>query len=202
MPDEVERWLTDLESGSNSDKQAAAEELAKLDYSNERITAALKKVASQGGSPFDGGLAAAEAAQRALKVVVHNSTRLAAGQLTDDEQRAADNAALSAIIVTTTHAIEGRTIKGYCGILSAEVVMGTGFFSELNAGLADTFGVRSGAFQNKLRHAKNSALHELKLQAVKEHAAAVVGVDFEYATLADNLLMIVAVGTAVTLGPE
>jgi uncharacterized protein YbjQ (UPF0145 family) len=199
MTDEVERWISDLETGSSQAKKAAAEALAKLDYSNERITLALKKVAEQGGNPYDGSLAAIEAAQRALQVDIHKSTRLAAGHLTAEEQQAAEAAAIERIIITTTPVIDGRTIDRYCGIISAEVVLGTGFFSELNAGIADTFGIRSGSFQNKLRNAKNNAIRELKIQAVKEHADAVIGVDFEYATLSENLLMIVAVGTAVTL---
>ena len=105
----------------------------------------------------------------------------------------------ASLIITTTYSVEGRAIAQYLDVVTAEVVLGTGFLSELGAGLADFLGARAGKFQDKLRKAKRIALEELREQAVQIDADAVVGVDLDYMTLAANTLMVTANGTAVKL---
>jgi uncharacterized protein YbjQ (UPF0145 family) len=107
----------------------------------------------------------------------------------------------ASLLLTTTHFIEGRAIAQYLDIVTAEVVMGTGFLSELGAGIADLLGTRAEEFQHKLRESKSTALHELRDNAFRADADAVIGVDIDYMTLTSNVLAIVASGTAVKLVP-
>jgi uncharacterized protein YbjQ (UPF0145 family) len=115
------------------------------------------------------------------------------------EERAELEHLKASLIVTTTYSVEGRAIVQYLDVVTAEVVLGTGFLSELGAGLADFLGTRAESFQKKLREAKNAALRELRHQAVEMDADAIVGMALNYMTFANNLLMLSASGTAVKL---
>ena len=108
---------------------------------------------------------------------------------------------LAEIIMVTTPTIEGRRISKYLEIVSSEVVLGTGFLSELNADIADMFGARADMFQGKLQEAKTTAMTELRMKAHELQANAIVGVDLDYAVIGKNMLMVVANGTAVILEP-
>jgi uncharacterized protein YbjQ (UPF0145 family)/ribosomal protein L40E len=105
------------------------------------------------------------------------------------------------LILTTTYSVESRAITEYLDVLTGEVVLGTGVLSELGAGIADLFGTRASGFQKKLRDAKSAALDAIKDQAVRVGADAIVGMDIDYMTLANNMLMVTATGTAVKLLP-
>lgn len=102
------------------------------------------------------------------------------------------------ILVTTTPNVQNHIIGRYLGIVSKVVVMGTGPVSELAASFSDLFGTRSGAFQDKLSKARETALWELQVEAAYRGADAIVGVDLGYMTFTNNLLMVSASGTAVT----
>ncbi len=120
---------------------------------------------------------------------------------TEVEKRAELERRKASVIVTSTLSVEGRPILQYLDVLTAEVVLGTGFLSELDAGIADFFGTRAEGFQNKLQGLRQAALHELRNRAFQTGADAIVGVDFDYMTLGSNMLVIVANGTAVKLAP-
>src|SRR3546814_19049436 len=60
------------------------------------------------------------------------------------------------ITVTTTHAVEGRRIAAYLGIVTGEAVMGTNFVSDWFAGIRDVFGGRRGSSQ-KMRNRDTAA---------------------------------------------
>src|ERR1017187_416809 len=62
------------------------------------------------------------------------------------------------VLVATTPSIDGHRIRKYLGIESVEFVIGTGVFSEVTSSIADFFGARSTAFENKLRTAKEGAM--------------------------------------------
>jgi uncharacterized protein YbjQ (UPF0145 family) len=71
----------------------------------------------------------------------------------------------------------------------------------LGGEIADLLGARAEGFQKKLRELRKAALHELRNQAFQIGADAVVGVDLDYMILANNILTVVANGTAVKLAP-
>ncbi|SJZ43454.1 putative heavy metal-binding protein [Anaerorhabdus furcosa] len=105
------------------------------------------------------------------------------------------------MIVTTTNAIEGKKVITYHGIVFGEVITGVNFIRDIGAGFRNFFGGRSEGYESELIEARQQALEELKQNATKYGANAVIGIDFDYEVLgADNaMLMVTASGTAVTV---
>lgn len=104
------------------------------------------------------------------------------------------------MIVTTTHNIEGKKISKYLGLVTGEAILGANIFRDLFAGIRDIVGGRSGAYEEELRKAKDIALKEMAEQAEKLGANAVVGIDLDYETVGQSMLMVSASGTAVVIG--
>jgi len=106
------------------------------------------------------------------------------------------------MLVTTTPTLEGRTITTYHGIVGGEAVMGTNVFRDMFAGIRDIVGGRSASYEKELKTAKSLALEQMEDEAREMGANAVVGVDLDYETVGDkgSMLMVVASGTAVTVG--
>lgn len=102
------------------------------------------------------------------------------------------------MIVTTTPSIEGKTIKQYKGNVTGEAILGANIFKDFFAGIRDIVGGRSGAYESALREAKDIALRELMEQAAQFGANAVVGIDLDYETI-NQMLMVTASGTAVVV---
>ncbi len=103
------------------------------------------------------------------------------------------------MIITTTNTIEGKKITGYLGIVSGETIIGANIFRDLFAGIRDIVGGRSGAYEEVLREAKNTALKEMQDAARNLGANAIVGVDLDYETVGGGrMLMVTASGTAIT----
>lgn len=69
------------------------------------------------------------------------------------------------------------------------------------AGIRDFFGGRSGAYEEVLREAKDTALEEMAREAQKLGANAVVGIDLDYETVggSGSMLMVTCSGTAVRI---
>ena len=106
------------------------------------------------------------------------------------------------MILTTTPSVEGRQILEYKGIIFGEVISGVDVLRDFTAGLSNFFGVRSGAYEEELTNARETALRELEQRAQERGANAVVGVDVDYEVLGSNngMLMVTASGTAVLIG--
>lgn len=104
--------------------------------------------------------------------------------------------------VTTGYNFDGYKVMKYIGILSGEVVLGTGFISEYAASFSDLFGTRSNAFADKMMSAKQGALQKLMKNALLAGANAIIGVDFDYVTFSNNILGVSANGTAVVIQKE
>ncbi|MBY6047457.1 heavy metal-binding domain-containing protein [Vannielia litorea] len=103
------------------------------------------------------------------------------------------------MIVTTTPSVEGKSITGYKGIVTGEAILGANIFRDLFAGIRDIVGGRSAAYEQELGRARETALREMQEKAAALGANAVVGVDLDYEVI-NNMLMVSASGTAVTLG--
>ncbi|WP_370401426.1 heavy metal-binding domain-containing protein [Sulfitobacter sp. JB4-11] len=103
------------------------------------------------------------------------------------------------MILTTTHTIEGRPITGYKGIVVGEAIMGANIIRDFFAQVTDVVGGRSGAYETKLKDARDEAMRELEERAAALGAQAVVGVDLDYEVVGDSMLMVSVSGTAVTL---
>ena len=101
------------------------------------------------------------------------------------------------MILTTTPAIEGHTIKEYKGVVFGEVITGVNFLKDFAASIRNIVGGRSGSYE--LVEARQRAMEEMAQRARSLGANAVVGIDIDYEVLgADNgMLMVTASGTAV-----
>ena len=105
------------------------------------------------------------------------------------------------MLTTTTNNVDGHTITSYNGIVSAEAILGANLFKDLFAGVRNIVGGRSAAYEKELRKAQKLALDELEQNAADLGSNAVVGIDLDYETIADGMLMVTASGTAVTIVP-
>ena len=103
------------------------------------------------------------------------------------------------MIVTTTPEIEGRSVSQYLGVVAAQGVLGVNVFKDVAAGMRNIFGGHSQSYENELASGVSDALVELEKQAAQLGAEAVLGVDIDYEAVGNNMLMISASGTAVTL---
>ena len=105
------------------------------------------------------------------------------------------------MIVTTTPSVEGHSITAYHGVVVGEAILGANVFRDIFAQITDIVGGRSGAYERSLQEARETALRELEFRAAEAGGTAVVGVDLDYKVI-NNMLMVSASGTAVTLGRE
>ena len=103
------------------------------------------------------------------------------------------------MIVTTTPSVEGKSIRDYRGVVVGEAILGANVFRDIFAQITDIVGGRSGAYEKSLAEARRTALRELEDRAREQGGNAVVGVDLDYEVI-NNMLMVSASGTAVTLG--
>ena len=102
-------------------------------------------------------------------------------------------------MLTTGYEFEGYKIKNYMGVISGQVVLGTGFLSEFTASFADFFGEESNKFADKLENAKKAAIKRLIENSDKNGGNAIIGVDFDYITFKNNMIGVVANGTSVII---
>lgn len=103
------------------------------------------------------------------------------------------------MIITTTPSVEGRRVANYLGIVVGESILGTNIFRDIFAGLRDIVGGRSGAYEEKMREAREIALREMEDYARQLGADAVLSVDIDYEVIGQDMLMVSASGTAVKL---
>lgn len=101
------------------------------------------------------------------------------------------------MIVTTTSTLQGKEIEAYLDIVSGEVIMGANVVRDFLAGITDIIGGRSGTYESKLAEGREMALREMKDKARSLGANAVVGVDLDFETLREGMMMVIATGTAV-----
>ena len=105
----------------------------------------------------------------------------------------------TALILTTTPSVEGRPALHYHGIVTGEAIMGANLVRDLFASVTDIVGGRSGAYETKLRDARDVALREMSQAAAALGANAVVGVDLDYEVVREGMLMVSASGTAIRI---
>jgi uncharacterized protein YbjQ (UPF0145 family) len=103
------------------------------------------------------------------------------------------------MILTTTPSLEGHQITDYLGIVTGETIIGANVFRDIFASIRDIVGGRSSSYEEVLRKAKDTALHEMQAHAEAMGANAVVGIELDYETVggSGSMLMVTASGTAV-----
>ena len=103
------------------------------------------------------------------------------------------------MLVSTTDILQGKDIIEYKGIVSGEIIMGANVVRDFMASVTDFIGGRSGAYEDKLSEGREHAIEEMITKAKRLGANAVVGVDLDFETLRDGMMMVIATGTAVGL---
>ena len=100
------------------------------------------------------------------------------------------------MLITTTPTLEGMKILCYLNVVFGEVIVGTDIGKDFAAGFTNLFGGRSGEYEESLAEARQDAIEEMKTRAEDIGANAIVGVDIDYESHA-QMLMVIASGTAV-----
>lgn len=139
---------------------------------------------------------------------VEQSHKAAAKRQQDEEEaeraRVAREEGLSRIILTTETS-HNLPVTERLGIVTAECVLGMNAFRDIAATLRDVVGGRSQTMQRGLREARETALDDLRNQALDLGADAVVGVDLDYSEISGggkSMLFLVVSGTAVRLADD
>lgn len=121
---------------------------------------------------------------------------------TAEEAQSAHRKAIQSIIATTTPSIDDYKVTKVIDVISAECVFGMNLFKDIFMALSDFFGGRNETSQKALRDARQLCIHELKTEAYRLGANAVIGVSLDYSELSGkntSMLFLVASGTAVIL---
>ena len=102
----------------------------------------------------------------------------------------------------TTPLIDGVTIEKYYGIVTANQVAGTGFFTDLTASFSDIFGGNSGAYRESMNGLYSDVTERLKMKAAELGANAIIGVSIDYDNISAknmSMFMVSIQGTAVRI---
>jgi uncharacterized protein YbjQ (UPF0145 family) len=103
------------------------------------------------------------------------------------------------MIISTTSTLQNAEIEEYLGVVTGEAIMGANIVRDIFAGITDIIGGRSGAYEQKLGQGRQIAISEMTDQARRLGADAIIGVDLDFETVQQGMLMCVATGTAVKL---
>ncbi|MCM3339315.1 heavy metal-binding domain-containing protein [Paenibacillus sp. MER TA 81-3] len=103
------------------------------------------------------------------------------------------------MIITTTSTIQGKEIVDYIDVVAGEAIMGANVVRDILASVRDIVGGRAGAYESKLKEARDIAMEEMKSLAKQKGANAVVGIDVDYEVVREGMLMVAVSGTAVVV---
>lgn len=105
------------------------------------------------------------------------------------------------MIVTTGPSVEGKPIRDYLGVVSAQAIMGVNIGKDITAGFRNIVGGRSKSYEGEIAKAVDEVLDELRADAENLGADAIVSIDIDYESVGGaGMLMVAASGTAVRLG--
>ncbi|MBP9717574.1 MAG: heavy metal-binding domain-containing protein [Candidatus Pacebacteria bacterium] len=102
------------------------------------------------------------------------------------------------MVLTTTSILEGKTITEYKGLVTGETIFGANVFKDIMASVRDIVGGRSATYEKTIADARETSLREMVARAEALGANAVVGIDYDYETIG-NMLMVSVTGTAVVV---
>ena len=103
------------------------------------------------------------------------------------------------LVTTASHFGSGKAFTEL-EIITAECVLGMNIFRDFFSSITDIVGGRSNATQKILKDLRKTCLAELKLEAYRLGADAVIGVDLDYSEFSGggkSMLFLIASGTAV-----
>ena len=103
------------------------------------------------------------------------------------------------MILTTGTAVEGRPVEEYLDVVTAQAIMGVHIGRDIKAFGRSIVGGRSGTYEQEFAKAVHEAKDELRGAAETLGADAIIAVSLDYEEVGDEMLMVAASGTAVTL---
>jgi uncharacterized protein YbjQ (UPF0145 family) len=112
---------------------------------------------------------------------------------------------IDAIMLTTSHTLQGIEVTKYLGVVSAECAYGMNMFKDMFANVRNLVGGRSTAVQDTMRDSRETVMQELKREAHAKGANAVIAVDIDYTQLGaggNMMVLVTASGTAVIIKTE
>ncbi|MCU0678093.1 MAG: heavy metal-binding domain-containing protein [Candidatus Pacebacteria bacterium] len=102
------------------------------------------------------------------------------------------------MILTTTSMVEGKSVREYKGLVTGETIFGANVFKDIMASVRDIVGGRSATYEKTIADARETSLREMIVRAEALGANAVIGIDYDYETIG-NMLMVSVTGTAVVI---
>lgn len=102
-------------------------------------------------------------------------------------------------IISTTHLLDGVSVKAYLDVVNINVVIGTNIFSDFAASVTDFFGGSSETYQNKLNMMYENAKTELSKITKRMGGNAILGFRADFEELSGkgkSMFMLTASGTA------
>jgi uncharacterized protein YbjQ (UPF0145 family) len=102
------------------------------------------------------------------------------------------------MILTTTSVLEGKRIVTHIGLVTGETIFGANVFKDIMASVRDIVGGRSATYEKTIGDARDTSLREMTAKAEALGANAIIGIDFDYETIG-NMLMVSVTGTAVVV---
>ena len=112
---------------------------------------------------------------------------------------------LEKIILTTETNTKDLEIEERLGVISSESALGMNMFRDIFTNVRDLVGGQSVSTQKILKDLKSTAFQDIREQAYKLGADAVVAIDLDYSEFSGSgrsMLFLVATGTAVKLKEE
>jgi uncharacterized protein YbjQ (UPF0145 family) len=104
------------------------------------------------------------------------------------------------MILTTTSTVEGRPAREYLGVVAGEMVLGANIFRDIGAAFRNITGGRAKGYEQELDKGRNLAIEDMVAKATELGADAIIGIDIDYESVNNGMLMVTASGTAVKLG--
>jgi len=117
-------------------------------------------------------------------------------------ERRKEHKAMNDIQIFTTPILDGIKIKEYKGVVITRNVRAVNIIRDFFTAFRDIFGGRSGAYQEVMRSMQDDVIAEIKEEASKRGANAIVGFSLDYDNIGSkskSLLMASAKGTAVVI---
>lgn len=100
-------------------------------------------------------------------------------------------------LLTNGFTFENKHIIQYIGLVSGEIVIGTGFISDFKANISDLFGIESQAYSDKIKQSKKAALYDMIIESVELGGNAVIGISYDFVLFSGNMIGVSVNGTSV-----
>jgi len=132
---------------------------------------------------------------------IEKKERIEAQEAAQEAAKALAMKAKNLPVTTGNHTVAGQ-IEREIDIITAECVLGMSVLTDLFSVARDLVGGRAKSFEQALLDARRTCMQELREEAVRVGADAIIGVDLDYSEISGggkSMLFVVASGTAVKL---